>query len=113
MASLSLLTQAFTVKHCSPEDLAKACAENLGVPAASINLFALVPFAQAPQSTAVAFTVKGNSFALSTIEDLLVQREQLKQQLQQTKDALDSCTTDQGNTQRTIRRERVGTRKWQ
>ena len=88
----SLVSPAFSLSRTDPETLKQVCANNLGTSAANIEVFALVPLEDVPHASEIAFTLKESSFFLSAIEDVLVQRDQLTQQLQRSRDALSVCT---------------------
>ena len=86
----SIITPGFSIPNVDRGALPQLCADNLGT--SNIEVFALVPLASAPDCQHLAIQVRGSSFSLSAVEDLLTQREQLTQQLQRSRDALSSCT---------------------
>ena len=86
----SILAPAFTLGQSSPQSLKQLCADNLGTE--DIRLFALVPVSEAPHAQQIAIQILDSQFSISSVEELLAQKEQLATQLQRSQEALSSCT---------------------
>lgn len=86
----SILTPAFTISSSDHSSLLSQCAENLGIETTDLELFTLVPLSQANQASSIVIKLKQSPFSVTKIEELLMQRDQLFQQLQKSRDALSS-----------------------
>lgn len=113
----SILTPAFTISSYDHTSLLSQCAENLGVEISDLELFTLVPLNQASQSSpsSIVIKLKQSPFSVTKIEELLMQRDQLFQQLQKSRDALSSYSeklqekkepvTDEKSTRKIVKLE--------
>ena len=90
MLNCSVLTPAFTISCYDYSSMISQCAENLGLEIADFELYTLVPIREVENPQSVVIKLKYSNFSLTKIEDLIVQREQLFQQLQKSRDALSS-----------------------
>ena len=86
--NISVLTPAFTITTSDYSTLISQCAENLGIDSSEFELFSLVPLKEPDNSKPIAIRLKSSPFSLSKIEEILLQRDQLFQQLQKSREAL-------------------------
>jgi len=87
MVDVSLLVPAFSCLDSS--SLPATFSQTFGVPPDMLEVFALVPINEWRGAvTNVAVRIKQSSLCLQGIEDLLVQREQLAEQLDRSRSAL-------------------------
>lgn len=87
MVEVSLLVPALTCPDAS--SLSLLCAQTFGVAYDLLEVFALVPVTEYPGiTTNLAVRIKQSSLSLQAIEDLLGQREQMMQQLDRSRNAL-------------------------
>lgn len=88
--NISILTPAFTLNSSDYSTVISQCAENLGIESSEFELFSLVPLKEVDSSKSIVIRLKKSPFSLTKIEELLLQRDQLFQQLQKSRDALSS-----------------------
>jgi DNA repair ATPase RecN len=87
MVEVSLLVPALSCPDAP--SLSLLCAQTFGVAYDLLEVFALVPISEWPgAATNVAVRIKHSALSLQAIEDLLVQREQMTQQLDRSRNAL-------------------------
>ena len=84
----SILTPAFSISASDQSTLLSQCAENLGVDKADLELYTLVPITQLTSFTSVVIKLRQSPFSITKIEELLIQRDQLFNQLQKSREAL-------------------------
>jgi hypothetical protein len=90
MTFCSVLTPAFSVSSYEYHSFINLCSEHLGVSCSDFEVFALVPLKDVQNPTNAVVKFKKSSFSLSSIENLIVQKELLMQQLQISRNALSS-----------------------
>ncbi|CAG9328567.1 unnamed protein product [Blepharisma stoltei] len=88
MSLCSLLAPAFTYSFPDSSSYYSFCSQNLGINPQEIELFALVPINEVSNPTQIAIKVKQSSFSLSSLEELISERNQLKVQLEKSREAL-------------------------
>ena len=87
MVEVSLLVPALSCPDAS--SLSLLCTQTFSVAYDLLEVFALVPISEwSGTATTVAVRIKQSSLSLQAIEDLLVQREQMTQQLDRSRNAL-------------------------
>lgn len=111
MSCLSFLTPAFTLSCADTTSMQQSCADNLGVASADIELLAIVPLCEAPESSQLAFRIKSSTFSLSALETLLVQKEQLQKQLELSKSTLSTCTEQIQENKTVVRADETYSKK--
>ena len=89
MVEISILVPAVSHTSSDLDSVYSLCSQTFGVAEDQLELFALVPVSEArgPFRT-VAARLRPSSFSLQSIEDLLVQRDQLSEQLERSREAL-------------------------
>ena len=86
MVEVSLLVPALSCPDAS--SLSLLCTQTFSVAYDLLEVFALVPISEwSGTATTVAVRIKQSSLSLQAIEDLLVQREQMTQQLDRSRNA--------------------------
>ena len=84
----SIIAPAFLAPDSS--SIKQICTEKLGTD--NIELFALVPLAEAPHCMNIAIRMAKCPFSLASLEELLAQREILTYKLGISADSLSECT---------------------